>query len=219
MKRTKTVAMSVAMALGIGFAGAAVAGSGYDHARSRADQPMGSSVAAMEAHFGAQPGTISYFEDFDRSATRVSVIDPEKRNDSAMTPSSDARAAFEPAAASSAESAMTMTVAEPTLVFSDGAWYSYNAGDWYALEGGEWHSMQSGSGAVGEDSSVDNVTWYYVTEIPVEMIVYSADGREQYIVEGDDLVLLTPVASEGAASAPIASVEAVDSAGRGYVLF
>jgi hypothetical protein len=210
MKRTKTIALSVATALGIGITGASLAGTDQGYSAASV-QALGTSVAAMETHFGAQPGSISYFEQFNGDPRSVSRTDFEP----AVPASADARSELDPAAGSHADSTLSMTVAEPTLVFSDGEWYSFSAGDWYALEGGEWHAMHGDAGAVA-GSSIDDVSWYYVAAIPVEMVFYSADGTEHYIVEGDDVFVFAPIDVSGDASGRIASAEGPDGM---YVYF
>jgi hypothetical protein len=71
--------------------------------------------------------------------------------------------------------------------------------------------MQTGSDAMADGSSVENVDWYYVTEIPVHAIIHSADGTEQYVVERDEVIVFTPVVSNGDRSDSTAAVHTAES--------
>lgn len=195
MKHTN-LTLTIAAALGMGLAGSGMAGSGHGHS-AEASSPSSSYHSSSGGASGIESGT-----GLDSSGSGSS--------------SSDASASFggmdssEQASVSGSE--LTLPVDEPTLLFSDGQWYSYTDGEWYAFDNGEWYRLSSSadwsssdwltSDAYGYDdalaldgSSSYAVSSYHAIEAPYyEVTLYSTDGIDWYSMDGEQVMIWSPVA-------------------------
>lgn len=53
-------------------------------------------------------------------------------------------------------SALTLIVSEPSLVFTNGQWYTYVDGNWLSLEGGDWQDLTATSHMSSADIADDD---------------------------------------------------------------
>lgn len=68
-------------------------------------------------------------------------------------PQAGMSAESESAGAAAAPSTLTVVVTEPSLVFSDGQWYTFVDGVWYSFDGDGWQSLASADSGVSSDES------------------------------------------------------------------
>jgi hypothetical protein len=197
MMQMKKITLSVVAALGLGLAGTGIAGTGYGNSHSGTGMRLSNSGFSSDSGaFYAQPQSPGSSSQ-DSAAFELG--------------SADSISASEP---TESDSSLLIVVAEPNLLFNDGVWYSYADGDWYALDDGNWYSMASAdeyafessdpslesSDAYALDGSqLDNSyadasdsSWYYVTEVPYDVVLYTTDGIAWYSTESDELVALVP---------------------------
>ena len=80
----------------------------------------------------------------------------------------------------SASTEDALTVYEPTLVFSDGAWFSVSDGDWYSLgSDGNWYMLDDGTAVSGFDAaSSDDASNFYAMD---DGTLYSYEDGQWYV--------------------------------------
>lgn len=69
----------------------------------------------------------------------------------------------ESASASDSAAVVTVLVSEPSLVFSDGRWYTFTQGDWLTLDEGEWQALTSAAAydPYADAYAMDDAMYYY----------------------------------------------------------
>jgi hypothetical protein len=207
MIRTKNLTLSVLAALGIGLAGPGVAGSGYGHSASSA-MPSNAEPVSDASRFS----TGSFQGDGSLTSSQ---------SDSTAMSETGSEIAFSDSGtlltneASAADQSLYVLASEPTLLFSDGVWYSFTDGDWYALDdSGAWYSIADasdyaysdysyyhgsdayaafqGSDAYAySDSSLDTSDAYAFDGSQADVVADASDAEWYYVSEApqDELVL------------------------------
>ena len=182
----RNLTLSIVTALGLGLAGSGIAGSGYGHSASGS----GSESAASSS---------SYSIESQQESSSYATSEPLA---SASEQSSSYESLDSSRSAAASESEVPVEVSDPSLVFSDGQWYSYSDGAWYALDEGEWAILaESEPGELEAMAASGTATdpygyeynWY-MTEAPYyEITLYSTDGLDWYSADGSHVVSWTPV--------------------------
>lgn len=115
---------------------------------------------------------------------------------------------------------LTVIVTEPSLVFSDGSWYTFVDGTWYGLEGAQWQSLtdsdaSSESTAAAYDGMADDYAYGDTGEVWYVWVPVSYD---ESLASDYDATAMTPayydVELTSANGVPIYSYEN----GQWYVL-
>src|SRR5690606_356011 len=124
----------VAAAAGIGFAGAGIAGSGYGHSARSGMDAQSPAPSGMRGQGTSDAGTTAQSSIFGSDAV-------SERSSPATVPPPPASTVSLADPHSPSGPNLTLQVSGPTLLFSDGQWYSYSGGEWYAFDGSAWYSL------------------------------------------------------------------------------
>ncbi|MCC6533877.1 MAG: hypothetical protein IT531_15110 [Burkholderiales bacterium] len=86
----------------------------------------------------------------------------------------------------------TLSIEDPTLVFSDGDWYAYADGQWYAMEHGEWYALTDVSYDAASMSGYDDGSGsFYIYALDDGEIYDMDDGQWYATADGVDWYALS----------------------------
>jgi hypothetical protein len=176
MKHTKNLTLSVLAALGIGLAGPGIAGSGYGHSASSA-MSSSAETSSDASSFSARS--------FDGSSHSFDSSDASMMSESSSAAYSDSGSLILSGDATASDQSLYVLVDEPSLVFSDGIWYSYVDGDWYALDdSGAWYSIAD-AGDYSDYSYYDGSDAYASYDGSAAFPVPYSDGTDTSLQTSD----------------------------------
>jgi hypothetical protein len=176
MKHTRKITASVVAALGLGLSGPLFA--------DAEDNPAGFAANGVESSAPAEatsaPTAPFYGAPSDTAADSAAESTAAIGNSAYGADPDAATAAYD----ADTVPIMTVVTAQPSLVFSDGEWYSLSGGQWFALIDGDWYAMDDAAYAI-EEPAAD------ATSGTIEL--YSMDGAEWYSFDDGEWRVWVPV--------------------------
>lgn len=183
MKHTSTSTASLAAAIGLGLSAPLFADAPDNPITPRTSErassfygapveQTGDPAISLESTTQEAPSAYGAFRSGDSNSAYDAVVSPAEGTHQETEPAVNQGAA-------------------PSLVFSDGEWYSFAGGSWYAMNGGEWHPLEATQRYDPTSGVSDSSTTAEAASGVVEL--RSLDGTTWYSFENGEWQLWVPV--------------------------